>query len=110
MKLVKLPRLYKLNSSASYRRGSCGGWGTRKYGSPVTPEHLSERITAQGSLRVPLPAGAGTLKQARLTFEREYIAELLRQHQGNAAQTAKVLGLSRQMLQKKIKEYGLRGR
>ncbi|MEW6296704.1 MAG: sigma 54-interacting transcriptional regulator [Thermodesulfobacteriota bacterium] len=79
-------------------------------GSPVTPEHLSERITAQGSLRVPLPAGAGTLKQARLAFEREYIAELLRQHQGNAAQTAKVLGLSRQMLQKKIKEYGLRGR
>ncbi len=31
-------------------------------------------------------------------------------NQGNAAQTAKVLGISRQMLQKKIKEYSLRTR
>lgn len=79
-------------------------------GSTITPEYLSERIITQRSLRVSVPAEASALKQARLTFEREYVAEVLRQHQGNAAQTAKILGISRQMLQKKIKEYGLRAR
>ena len=79
-------------------------------GSTLTPEYLSERIITQRSLRVSVPAEASALKQARLTFEREYVAEVLRQHQGNAAQTAKILGISRQMLQKKIKEYGLRAR
>jgi len=76
----------------------------------VTPAYLSERIVTQKAVRVSLPAEAGTLKQARLTFEREYVAEVLRQHQGNAVQTAKALGISRQMLQTKIKEYGLRAR
>ena len=79
-------------------------------GSGITPAYLSERIVAQRTVRVSLPAEASALKQARLTFEREYVAEVLRQHQGNAAQAARVLGLSRQMLQKKIKEYGLRAR
>jgi Nif-specific regulatory protein len=79
-------------------------------GDTITPAYLSERIAAQKAVRVSLPAEAGTLKQARLTFEREYVAEVLRQHHGNAVQTAKVLGISRQMLQTKIKEYGLRAR
>ena len=79
-------------------------------GDTITPEYLSEKIVAQKAVRVSLPAEAGTLKQARLTFEREYVAEVLRQHQGNAVQAAKALGISRQMLQTKIKEYGLRAR
>ena len=76
----------------------------------ITPTYLSERIVAQKAVRVSLPAEAGSLKQARLTFEREYVAEVLRQHHGNAVQAAKALGISRQMLQTKIKEYGLRAR
>jgi Nif-specific regulatory protein len=76
----------------------------------ITPTYLSERIMAQKAVRVSLPAEAGSLKQARLTFEREYVAEVLRQHHGNAVQAAKALGISRQMLQTKIKEYGLRAR
>jgi len=76
----------------------------------ITPAVLSEKISAQQALRVSLPAEAGTLKQARLTFEREYVAEVLRRHHGNAVQAAKALGISRQMLQTKIKEYGLRAR
>jgi len=79
-------------------------------GETVTPTYLSEKITAQPAVRISLPAEGGTLKQARLTFEREYVAEVLRQHQGNAVQAAKALGISRQMLQTKIKEYGLRER
>ena len=77
-------------------------------GAPITTEYLSEKLTAPGSLRVSLPAETQSLHEARLSFEREYIAQILRQHGGNAAQTAKVLGLSRQMLQKKIKGFGLR--
>lgn len=79
-------------------------------GVALAPAALSDRLKAQRSLNVPLSATGQALKQARLAFEREYIAEVLRQHQGNAVKTAKVLGLSRQMLQKKIKDYSLRER
>ena len=77
-------------------------------GCTITPECLSERIAAQRSLRIPLPADASSLRQARLTFEREYVAEVLRQNEGNAVKAARILGISRQMLQQKIKTYGLR--
>jgi DNA-binding NtrC family response regulator len=59
---------------------------------------------------VPLGAAATTLKQAREVFEEEYIIEILRQNNGNASRAAKVLGISRVMLQKKIKIYGLRAK
>ncbi len=79
-------------------------------GRPILPEVLSDRIVNQQFLRVPLPVVNNSLKEARSAFEREYIADLLFKNQGNAAKTAKLLGLSRQMLQKRIKEFGLRGR
>jgi DNA-binding NtrC family response regulator len=37
-----------------------------------------------------------------------YITEALRQNDHNVSRTARVLGLSRVMLQRKMKEYGLR--
>jgi transcriptional regulator with PAS, ATPase and Fis domain len=76
-------------------------------GKTLTAMYFPSHIADQQALRIPLPPGTGTLRQARAAFEREYIAEMPRQHQGNAVQTAKVLGISRQMLQKKIKDYGL---
>ena len=79
-------------------------------GQPILSDVLSERIVNQQSLRVPLPVVNSSLKEARSAFEREYIADLLFKNQGNAAKTAKLLGLSRQMLQKRIKEFGLRDR
>jgi transcriptional regulator with PAS, ATPase and Fis domain len=79
-------------------------------GTPITPESLSGRITGQNSLPVPLPAVGSSLKQARLAFEREYVARALRENQDNATKTAKILGLSRQMLQQKIKAYRLRAK
>jgi transcriptional regulator with PAS, ATPase and Fis domain len=77
-------------------------------GTLIVPESLSERIVAQKSFRVALPGETGSLRQARFAFEREYVAEVLRQNQGNAAKSARILGISRQMLQKKIKAYSLR--
>ncbi len=50
----------------------------------------------------------GSLRRARAAFEARYIAEVLTQHGGNVSHAAQALGLSRVMLQKKMKGYGLR--
>ncbi|MGH8010326.1 MAG: sigma 54-interacting transcriptional regulator, partial [Candidatus Binatia bacterium] len=83
---------------------------TPSEGTAITPAYLSEKIVTQKAIQVALSAENGALRSARGAFEREYVAQVLRQYQGNAAQTAKVLGISRQMLHRKIKEYGLRVR
>ncbi len=77
-------------------------------GKDVSVDCLSERILSPSTMSVSVPSDAGSLKNARLEFEREYIAEVLRNHGGNATQAARTLGISRQMLQRKIKAYGLR--
>lgn len=78
-------------------------------GSSIGLEHLSERLLSQRALYIPFSTEPQSLRQARLTFEREYITTMLQQNQGNVAQTAKLLRMSRQMLQRKLKAYGLRG-
>ena len=59
-----------------------------------------------------LDSGNGTneadLRSARTAFESRFIAEQLRSNGGNVSRTAEALGISRVMLQKKMKEYGLR--
>jgi DNA-binding NtrC family response regulator len=50
------------------------------------------------------------LRRARELFEREYVGQVLAQHGGNASRASKTLGISRVMLQKKIRLYGLRSR
>jgi len=40
-------------------------------------------------------------------MEKEYIIEILSEHNGNISQAAKYLGLSRQNLQYRLKKYGL---
>jgi transcriptional regulator with GAF, ATPase, and Fis domain len=71
------------------------------------PEYFSERIlaasTGAGQMRL-----AGSLKQARNAFEKEYIAHVLRAQANNVSHAARALGISRVMLQKKMKEFGLR--
>jgi Nif-specific regulatory protein len=79
-------------------------------GNPLPVDRLSDKLHTAASIRVSLPTSASTLKTARTNFERQYVAEVLRQHEGNAVKAARALGISRQMLQKKIKEYRLRPR
>jgi len=50
----------------------------------------------------------GPLRRARLAFEIRYIAEVLRQQRGNVSKAAESLGISRVMLQKKMKAFSLR--
>ena len=54
------------------------------------------------------PADRPPLRQARAEFEADYIRKVLTEHNRNVSHTARALGLSRVMLQKKMKEYGLR--
>jgi transcriptional regulator with GAF, ATPase, and Fis domain len=48
------------------------------------------------------------LRHARADFEAKYIAEVLASNQGNVSRSAKLLGISRISLQRKIKEYDIR--
>ena len=48
------------------------------------------------------------LRHARADFEAKYIADVLASNQGNVSRSAKLLGISRISLQRKIKEYDLR--
>jgi two-component system nitrogen regulation response regulator NtrX len=49
-------------------------------------------------------ANGGTLRQARARFEREYIASVLELHRGRISEAARVLGIQRTNLYRKIRE------
>jgi Nif-specific regulatory protein len=87
-------------------------------GAPITMAALSAKVTdAPASVSTPTSAptdgildacsGRG-LREARAAFEIRYIAQVLRSQGNNVTRAARALGLSRVMLQKKMKEYGLR--
>ena len=56
----------------------------------------------------PLITAGVTLRRARDLFEREFIARVLSQNGGNASRAARALGISRVMLHKKLRAYGMR--
>ena len=83
-------------------------------GETMAPAHLSERVRSASPDSGDANAFAAAttpglpLLQARDQFEARYIAEVLRQQNGNVSHAAKALGLSRVMLQRKMKAFGLR--
>jgi len=59
------------------------------------------------------PAAAmygGTLKEARESFERDYVAAVLEQHRGRMGEAAKALGLQRTNLYRKVRQLSVRRR
>jgi transcriptional regulator with GAF, ATPase, and Fis domain len=52
--------------------------------------------------------GGKNLREARAVFEARFINDALTRCEGNISRAAKLMGLSRVQLQRKIKEYGLR--
>ncbi len=77
-------------------------------GGTIEPADLSERLTQVAAPRVALAATDLPLRRARELFEREYVGQVLAQLGGNATRAAQALGISRVMLHKKIRLYGLR--
>ncbi len=51
----------------------------------------------------------GPFKDAKIKFEKAFIARKLREFNGNISQTAEAIGIERSNLHKKIKAYGLEG-
>jgi DNA-binding NtrC family response regulator len=52
-------------------------------------------------------AGTATLREARVTFEREYIAAVLQRHRGRMDEAARTLGIQRTNLYRKVRQLGL---
>ncbi len=97
-------------------------------GEMITRGHLSAKLhshgagdtmpaatTAAAPASPPRPTAAASetgdtvpLRRARAGFEADYIRRVLDENARNVSRTARALGLSRVMLQKKMKEYGLR--
>jgi transcriptional regulator with PAS, ATPase and Fis domain len=89
-------------------------------GKPIVLDCLSERVlkashgeaeTSMGEshhIVSGLVLRGGSLRAAREAFEKEFISEVLNRHSGNATRAAVELGMSRQMLQRKIRIWNLR--
>jgi len=75
-------------------RGSQGGRG-------IGLEDVLAHVRLDGGPAVF--ANGGTLKQARIRFEREYIAAVLEQHRGRISAAAKALGIQRTNLYRKLR-------
>ena len=74
-------------------------------GEEITPADLPAHIQAHGGTgtsSAAMPAGR-SLKE----MERELIAATLKETGGNRSESARILGISRQTLLNKIKEYGI---
>ena len=49
-----------------------------------------------------------SLKRLQRQIELEYIAKALKESEGNIAAAARLLGMTRTILSRKVKEYGLK--
>jgi Nif-specific regulatory protein len=78
-------------------------------GDAIGVGHLSAKLAKPGRDRGETsPSDERPLREARAEFEARHIAGILKRHGGNVTHAAQVLGLSRAMLQRKMKDYGLR--
>jgi len=73
-------------------------------GTSLTPENLPEHLTCREAEALPAGAGSPMTLEA---LEREHIAHVLSRTKGNITQTAKILGVQRNTIKKKMREYGL---
>ena len=55
----------------------------------------------------PTVAGGGTLREARAQFEREYVRAVLERHSGRMAEAARVLGIERANLYRKVRQLSV---
>ena len=70
----------------------------------------AEVIDAQGTVNVPSSSMAimgSPLREARESFEREYLKIQIRRFSGNISRTASFIGMERSALHRKLKALGL---
>nr|MDA8100960.1 sigma 54-interacting transcriptional regulator [Nitrospiraceae bacterium] len=74
--------------------------------SEILPADLPPALR-QTAARPPAPAAARRLKDALTKIERDTITAALSEAEGNISRAATILGIYRQQLQRKIKQYGI---
>ena len=74
-------------------------------GPKIRPEDLPEEV--RSGVRGP-ELEAATLEDARRAFERDFIRERLREHGWNISRTAEAIGIARESLSRKMRQFGLR--
>jgi transcriptional regulator with PAS, ATPase and Fis domain len=78
---------------------TAGGW--------IGREHLSEAVQAPSLQARPKLAPGGSLKERVRAFERACIEAALHESGGNGARAARALGVTRQLLHRRIHDLGL---
>ena len=78
---------------------------TRVPAGTITLEDVLVCVRLDGM--APPPAASGTLREARRSFEREYISAVLQRHKGRMADAARALGIQRTNLYRKLRELRL---
>jgi two-component system nitrogen regulation response regulator NtrX len=79
----------------------------RARGDAIELEDVLEQVRLDGAL-ASLPVGLkGTLKEARVHFERDYISAVLEHHFGRIPETAQALGIQRTNLYRKLRTLRL---
>jgi DNA-binding NtrC family response regulator len=68
-------------------------------------EDVLAHVRFDGALAPGAPAG--TLRSARQQFERDYVALVLRRHQGRVGEAARALGIQRTNLYRKARQLGI---
>jgi transcriptional regulator with GAF, ATPase, and Fis domain len=76
-------------------------------GAFATPELLSPRIRQVEGLVVRAGVTKGTLKEMMDSVEKFFLLEALREHNNNKTNAAKALGITREGLHKKLRQYGI---
>jgi len=79
-------------------------------GPRISVEHLPEEFFRSERRAAAIPADVDSLAEARVRFEREFIAHKLAENGGNISRTAEKLGMARESLSRKIKQFGLQAR
>ncbi|MFO0664491.1 MAG: sigma 54-interacting transcriptional regulator [Polyangiaceae bacterium] len=76
-------------------------------GTFITPDLLSPRLRQVEGLVDRIKPAKGTLKEMMDQVERWLLIESLREHQNNKTAAAKSLGITREGLHKKLRQFGL---
>ena len=79
-------------------------------GPRISLEDLPEEFFRTERRAMAVPADIDSLAEARARFERDFIAQKLAENGGNISRTAEKLGMARESLSRKIKQFGLQAR
>jgi two-component system response regulator AtoC len=81
-------------------------------GPTIRVEHLPEKLQKLRLHSTGSPEGANGFKEAKQevvrSFERQFLSDLLKRHQGHMGRVAKEAGVDRKTIERMVKKHGLR--